>query len=389
MKMFYAPGVTTQVSPRIAAFDRLRGLIIVLMAIDHASFFIARVHPMETWASAPPYYADTAWFLTRWLTHLCAPGFFLLMGVGLVWFAESRRTAGWTDGRITRYLVTRGSILLVVQHFVENPAWLLGILSASPAVEAAMPSVPGNSDGVMLAFAVLSALGVSMIVWGVAWRLPVIVQALLMLAAFISGTVMVPEPRAAAESLPAWKVLLFVPGAGGIVQNLYPWVIWLVPAGLGLGLGRGLLHRTWEPRRLLLAGGLIFLGGFVVSRLAGGGDFHATSSGVMGWLTVTKYPPSRDFFALMLGLDLLLLAAFWTWPVRWLAPLEVFGRTPFFFYLAHLWIFGALSWGFRDGASLPVMYAVWAVTVAALYPACRWYARFKFAKPATSVWRML
>jgi uncharacterized membrane protein len=59
----------------------------VLMAIDHASFFIARVHPMESWATPPPYYADAAAFFTRWLTHLCAPGFFLLMGIGIVWFA--------------------------------------------------------------------------------------------------------------------------------------------------------------------------------------------------------------------------------------------------------------------------------------------------------------
>jgi uncharacterized membrane protein len=389
MEMFYAPGVTTQVSTRIAAFDRLRGLIIVLMAIDHASFFIARVHPMETWASTPPYYTDAAWFLTRWITHLCAPGFFLLMGVGLVWFAESRRAAGWTDGRITRYFVTRGLILLGVQHFMENPAWLLGIVSANPAVEAAMPSLPGNGDGVMLAFAVLSALAVAMIVWGVAWRGPVVAQAALIGAALVAGTAMVPEPGAAGGVFPAWKVLLFVPAAGGIIQNLYPWVIWLVPAGFGVVMGGVMRRYTWrEPHALPLAVGSALLLAFVLARLAGAGEFARVPAGVIGWLTVTKYPPSLFFFLLMIGLNLVLLAALLKWPGRWLAPLEVYGRTPFFFYLAHLWTFGVLSWAFRDGASLPVMYAVWALTVAILYPACRWYARFKFAKPATSMWRM-
>ena len=121
----------------------------VLMAIDHASFFIARVHPAETWAAPPPYYDGVAAFLTRWLTHLCAPGFFLLMGIGLVWFAESRRAAGWSSQRITRFYVTRGATLLFIQHFIENPAWLLGILSADPAVlERIMGETPGvGGDG--------------------------------------------------------------------------------------------------------------------------------------------------------------------------------------------------------------------------------------------------
>ena len=92
----------------------------VLMAIDHASFFIARVHPAETWAAPPPYYADVPAFLTRWLTHLCAPGFFMLMGIGLVWFAESRRAAGWSSGQIARFYVTRGAALLLVQHLLDR-----------------------------------------------------------------------------------------------------------------------------------------------------------------------------------------------------------------------------------------------------------------------------
>jgi uncharacterized membrane protein len=65
----------------------------VLMAIDHASFFIARVHPSENWAFGPPYYASIAAFVTRWATHLCAPGFFLLMGDGMALLAASRRQA--------------------------------------------------------------------------------------------------------------------------------------------------------------------------------------------------------------------------------------------------------------------------------------------------------
>lgn len=388
MKMFYAPGVTTQVSPRIGAFDRLRGLIIVLMAVDHASFFIARVHPLETWAAPPPYYADAAAFLTRWLTHLCAPGFFMLLGIGLVWFAESRLAAGWPPARITRYVVTRGAILLVVQHLIENPAWLMGILSAGPGVEAAVPVLPGVGGEVMLSFAVLSALGAAMIFWGVAWRLPDVAVLAVIVATSALSRFAVPPIADATSAIPFWKMLLFVPGRSGVAQNLYPWVVWLAPAGVGILLGRFVRRQPDRLPALATGAGLLGLGVFVMLRLMDTGEFHPIGEGLIGWLTVTKYPPSAVFFNLMLGLNLVLLAVLAKWPARWLAPLEVYGRAPFFFYLAHLWVFGVLSWAFASGASLAVMYLVWAGTVLALYPACAWYARFKFAKPATSLWRM-
>jgi uncharacterized membrane protein len=386
--MFYAPGVTTQVSTRLTAFDRLRGLIMVLMAIDHASFFIARVHPAETWGAAPPYYADVPAFLTRWMTHLCAPGFSMLMGIGLVWFAQSRLAAGWSSGRITRFFVTRGALLLLVQHLLENPAWLMGIFSVDPAIVELQPGVPGVAGNTMLGFAVLSALGFALIFWGVCWRLPTWAIGVICLVAMCLSRALTPGISAAAQPIPVWKLLLFVPGQGGIVQNLYPWIIWLVPAGLGIALGRAFRRDPGRVAAIASIGAAAALMAFVVMRLSGLGEFHQPAPGLIGWLTLTKYPPSEAFFALMLGLDLALIAAFAKWPSTWLAPLEVYGRVPFFFYLAHLWVFGALSWAFPSGTSLPAMYAVWAATIAGLYPACGWYARVKFGKPASSWWRM-
>ena len=360
----------------------------VLMAIDHASFFIARVHPMESWAAPPPYYADVPAFLTRWLTHLCAPGFFLLMGIGIVWFAESRRAAGWSSQKIARFYVNRGAMLLLIQHFIENPAWLLGLVSADPAIAESLLAPPGVGGDVMLAFAVLSALGISMIFWGIAWRSPLWVILLVCVGASSLTRALLPDPSAAAQPIPLWKLLFFVPGQGGIVENMYPWVIWLVPAGIGVALGRVFLR---EPSRIpAIASQAAFAGllTFLVFRLTGLGEHHERAAGVIGWITVTKYPPSEAFFALMLGLDFAMLAAMARWPARWMSALEVYGRVPFFFYLAHLYAFGVLSWTFRSGTSRPVMYLVWAAVVAALYPACKAYARFKFAKPATSMWRM-
>jgi uncharacterized membrane protein len=379
--------VTNEVTPRVAAFDRLRGLIIVLMAVDHASYFIARVHPLEIWATPPPYYADTVAFFTRWLTHLCAPGFFMLMGIGIVYFAESRLTAGWTAGRITRFLASRGGTLLVVQHFLENPAWLLGSLSIDPAVEATMPVVPGPGGELMLGFAVLSALGVAMMAGSVLWRAPVWLLTTLTIIVLLVSRDIAPDPTSALDPRSIWMQLLFVPGHTGILQNLYPWVPWLFPMMAGLLLARAIRTNTVSMTTGLVSRGVFLLVMFAITRWLGG-DPHPPADGIIGWLTVTKYPPSLPFFSLMLGLNLLLLAALARWPAKWLAPLEVYGRAPFFFYLAHLWIFSALSWFFPMGTSFGVMYLVWAAVVAALYPMCARYAQFKFSKPPASLWRL-
>lgn len=360
----------------------------VLMAIDHASFFIARVHPLETWAAPPPYYADTAAFLTRWITHLCAPGFFMLMGIGMVWFAESRRAAGWSQSKIARFYVNRGLALLFVQHFLENPAWLLGLVSMNPALEASQPTLPGVEANIMIALAVLSALGAAMIFWGIAWRTPAWLIAAICVTAIALTRTITPDAAAGTQPIPVWKLIFFVPGQGGVLQNMYPWVIWLVPAGIGIALGRAFLRR---PERIATIAGQCAVVGvlaFVVMRIAGLGEYHQPAPGVIGWLTVTKYPPSEAFFALMPGLDLAILAAMVKWPARWMSLLEVYGRVPFFFYLAHLWAFGALSWAFPSGTSRPIMYLMWAAVIVALYPASKAYARFKFARPASSMWRM-
>lgn len=357
------------------------------MAVDHASYFIARVHPLEIWSTPPPYYADTVAFLTRWLTHLCAPGFFMLMGIGIVYFAESRVAAGWTAARITRFLVTRGIVLLVVQHFLENPAWLMGSLSIDPAVAATLPVVPGPGGELMLGFAVLSALGIAMIVGSVLWRAPMWLVTALIIIVLIASREMTPNPASALAPQSVWMQLLFVPGHTGILQNLYPWVPWLVPMMFGVGVARFTRADSAAMPWGLAWRGAFFIVLFVIVR-AVGADPHPPAGGVIGYLTVTKYPPSWAFFIVMLGLNLLVLSALARWPVRWLAPLDVFGRAPFFFYLAHLWIFSALSWLFPMGASFGVMYLVWAAVVLMLYPMCAGYARFKFSKPATSLWRL-
>lgn len=357
---------------RFAAFDRLRGLIMVLMAIDHASYFIARVHASEIWSEVPQPAT-----ITRWITHLCAPGFFMLMGAGMVWFGKARQQAGWSHARIRKFFITRGLALLVVQQLIENPAWALGDLSISPALANLHPSPGGGSD-FFLHFAVISALAAAMIFWAFLIELPSVVVLAVSGAALAASVWMTPPPTEAATLFSPWLRLLFIPGHTNFINVLYPWVPWLAPAGLGILVGR-IVYRD-PSRTARLAFGLVpFL-------LVPGLAYFLWDTGPAVFL---KYPPSPAFLALTLAIDLWLLGVLTVSSgMKLFAPLEAFGRAPLFFYLLHLWVFSLLGFAFANGTSMPVMYAVWAVAVVAMYPACVWYAGFKNAKPTTSMWRL-
>jgi uncharacterized membrane protein len=360
----------------------------VLMAIDHASYFIARAHAFEAWSHVPPYYASAAAFITRWITHLCAPGFVMLMGAGMVWLGKARQRDGWSHARIRKYFITRGLMLLVIQHLVENLAWALG----SSSMSSTMPLLiqpPGGGSDFIFHFGVISALGVAMIVWAFLIELPSIVVAAIMAVAMAASVVFTPPPAQASVLFPVWKLFLFVPSHANLVNVLYPFVPWLVPAGVGILLGRIVAKKPGKTVPLALAGGAAAIAAFVVMRAMGVGDPHQALPGFIAFMSVTKYPPSPAFLAVTLGVDLLLLAAFWiTKEQKVLRPLEVFGQVPLFFYLLHLYVFAAASFMFPTGTSFGVMYAVWAAGIVAMYPLCKRYAAFKHAKPADSLWRM-
>ncbi|GAG66872.1 unnamed protein product, partial [marine sediment metagenome] len=96
------------------------------MALDHANHFVAQQHsPGEYWGGLFPVYHAALTFLTRFVTHLAAPGFFTLMGAGMVLFADSRRQRGWSRWQVLRHFLLRGMLLIVLQFVVINRAWEL------------------------------------------------------------------------------------------------------------------------------------------------------------------------------------------------------------------------------------------------------------------------
>lgn len=367
----------------------------ILMAIDHASFYIARTHVSEDWGHLPPFYAGHAGgsvmlsFITRVITHLCAPGFFLLMGAGMVWLGKARQRDGWSHARIRKFFITRGLILLAIQQFIEIPAWGLGLLS-SQLPGSPMGQLPGGGSDPFLMLIVISALGVAMIFWAFLIELPSIVILGVTALALAASVWMTPPVTEVATLFPVWKRLLFVPGHTNFIEVVYSWVPWLVPAGLGILLGRVVAKQPGKTLMVSVAGGIALVAAFIVIRSAGVGDPHLPLPGFIGFMSLTKYPPSPAFLAVTLGVDLLLLAALTiSVSARWLAPLEVVGRSPLFFYLLHLYVFGVLSFAFPTGTTFPVMYAVWAGGVIAMYPVVKRYGRFKASKPVESTWRLL
>jgi uncharacterized membrane protein len=378
---------------RLNALDAHRGLIMVLMAIDHGSYYIARAHSSEFWGVPLPVYPDALWFWTRFVTHLCAPGFFLLMGGGMTLMAASRLKTGWSENRITHFFAVRGVLLILLQFLAENTAWMFGGRFAAPVAMTVRGGVPGSGGGTGLYFGVLFALGATMIFWAFARRLPSSIVALIsLIAIFFTQWAMPSGDHHSYPYSPLLRILL-IPGHTNGWTVFYPLIPWLGATGLGLLFGRLLLREPFRFGRIMGSAAAFCLILFVLVRGIGSfGNLNDTPPGWMGFLNVVKYPPSLSFLTLTLGINFVLIALWMRFDSTLegrFRPLLVFGRAPLFFYLAHLWLFAALGILFPKGGSLAATYLIWFLALVLLYPLCSLYAGFKGGRPSTSLWRFL
>lgn len=360
--------------------DALRGLIIVLMALDHANSFIARgkLEP-EMWADMfPNYYGDALAFLTRLVTHLAAPGFFFLLGIGMTLLALSRRRQGWGRWHVMGHLMVRGVLLILLQFCVENPAWQFGQIITSPTY-----------------YGVLYALGGAMLVGTLFLYLPTSWLVGLSALLIILTDLLLPGVRTGSVEYAPVLRLWLLPGYTPGMFVLYPVMPWLGVAGLGMAYGRWLdrdRRRAYQGALGLGAAALLlfipirWLGDFGNIRPMQGTDWIA-------WLNVVKYPPSIVFLLLTLGANLVLLSLLArAAPVVGVAlwPLAVLGRVPLFFYVAHLYLYAGLGqWLAADGLGIPRMIPYWLLGLALLFPLCWLYGWFKHSRPPSSPWRFL
>jgi uncharacterized membrane protein len=365
---------------RVDHVDLLRGLVMVIMVLDHVRAYFSGAHfdPTDLTRTTP------ALFATRWITHYCAPIFVFLAGAS-VWIAGTRRTRG----ELARFLLSRGIWLVFLELTVISFAWYF------------------STVWTLGAFAqVIWAIGWSMVVLAGLIYLPRGAVAAIALAMVLGHNMLdgvTPERFGALA--PLWRVL-HVSGPLGIapILGLYPLVPWIGVMALGFLAGPVVFASSPKDARRLSWAGAVLVAGFVVLRWVNVyGDPHPrvlhgeTDLVVMSFLNLTKYPPSLLYLLMTLGPAMLALA----WLRRARGPLAevlvTFGRVPFLFYVAHLFLVHALAvaagvlQGFPASAirtvfkqlpadygfGLPVVYLVWLGVVAALYPVCRRYAALK------------
>jgi len=265
-------------SSRLIPVDALRGLIVIFMALDHASYFIARVHLSDWWGIPLPRYSSSLAFLTRFVTHPCAPGFFFLLGLSIVLFAESRRRLGWPDGRIRRYFLRRGLILIGLQFFAENIAWALIALRETP---------PGDTGPFFVYLGVLFALGTSMIICGRLLRLRTSILVAAGAAAVLLTQFLTPGSEDVSRLYHPFLRAILIPGQTGVGMVKYPIIPWLGVALLGMALGRKMVRDPKGAFRLAFLFGAGALVLFPVVRLIGWpvGDFHPPRRSRLGRLS--------------------------------------------------------------------------------------------------------
>jgi uncharacterized membrane protein len=365
---------------RIESVDLLRGIVMILMAIDHTrDFFGSRVNPTDLAATTVPL------FFTRWITHFCAPTFFFLTGTGA--FLARRRKS---TSELSRFLFTRGLWLIFLELIVcRGFGWQF------------------NFDFRLTALIVLWGLGWAMITLSALVYLPmwaITTFALIMIA----GHNLL-DPLETNYWL--WSILhapnVLVRTPRFILIESYPLIPWIAVTAAGYSFGQVYSWPADRRQTFLLRLGLSLTAGFVILRFINFyGDpvrWSAQRSPVftvLSFLNTTKYPPSLLFLMMTLGPAMLLLRAVDGGMPRWMRPALIFGKVPMFYYLLHIPLihllalavcfarYGQVHWMFESpnlssfpitpppgwGYSLPVVYLVWFIVVLTLYPLCRWFA---------------
>lgn len=369
---------------RLDSIDLLRGIVMVVMVLDHTRDFFGQLKfdPTDLTQTTTPV------FLTRWVTHFCAPVFMFLAGIG-AYLAGVRKSS---RGELARYLVVRGLWLI----FLEVTIVRFG-LTFNPSFQ-------------FIPLIVFWSIGVSMIVLAGLIFLPRPIIGLI-------GVVMILGHNALDGIAPEtigrygwiWS-LLHVQGAlqptpGLTVFVAYPLVPWIGVMACGYALG-GLFQDTPERRRRILFWlGLGLCVAFVALRFTNlYGDPRPWSVQksptftVLSFINCAKYPPSLLYLLMTLGPALLFLSVDEHLHGAWTKPLITFGRVPLFFYVLqwpllhaaaialawaigqpYAWLIGQGPFGApaEYGHGLGFTYFAWLVALIVLYPPCAWFADLK------------
>ncbi len=377
---------------RILSIDIVRGLVMIIMALDHMRDLLhvtaLTQNPTDLATTTP------ALFASRWITHLCAPVFVFLSGVS-VYLSARRKTVA--DMR--RFLFARGFWLIVLEFTVIN--FLLWF----------------DVHFRILLLQVIAAIGMGFIVLALLFKVAPRVLGLIGIIIIFLHNLLQYVPITNPASFPnVLRNILFTPGIQTVSPDFlfftaYPLIPWIAIMLVGYSFGRVYDKEEKQRNKILLNTGIAALGLFILIRLVNVyGDPAPWSQQknflytVMSFFNVTKYPPSLLFILLFLGICRLLLFYSERLPKGIQNVLSVYGQVPMFYYLVHwmlirlatillayaqgfMWSdmvfapfgFGRPATGF--GLGLAGVLLSWMCLVILLYPLCKWYAGYKKNHP--------
>lgn len=357
---------------RIVSVDVLRGLVMAIMALDHTRDFFSDTgfNPRDV--------TEPALFLTRWVSHMCAPAFIFLAGLSAFLYGLGR-----TTGDLSRFLFTRGLWLILIDFTLIKFGWRL------------------EFDLFRMTGGIIFVIGLSMItlaalVWLPRWAIAGLTFAIIAGHNLLDGI----RAEELAGAPWAWH-LLHEPGRiylgdGALLYVLYPLIPWIGVMAAGYLLGP-VMQLEARPRQWVLfqLGAAITLGFIVLRATNLYGDpapwmVQGTWLGtLLSFLNCEKYPPSLLYLMMTLGPALLLLASFEHAKGSFARFLSIFGRVPFFYYVVHIYLIHllavatafAMTGDFlrspEIGIGLGGIYLVWLLVLVLLYPVCRWFAELK------------
>lgn len=379
---------------RVNSVDLLRGVVMVIMVLDHMRDFVHR--DVLNFDATDLSRTNVLLFFTRWITHFCAPVFVFLAGTGA--FLQLAR--GKSKPEVSKFLVKRGLWLILLE------LTLIRVLIAF------------NLDyHFAMLLQVIWVIGVAMVALAALIRLPlrpVVALSVAMIALHNALDLIQVNPMPRAGILPAVWMVLHQPGpifftSGIYVFVLYPLIPWIGVLWAGYAFGAFYQLEEGRRRRMLFRLGAALLAGFVLLR---GLNVYGDPSGwetqknaiftILSFLNVSKYPPSLLFLLLTLGVAILALPWFERVEKGRLSRIFItFGRVPLFFYIGqwiavHVLATSAaylagqpIGWLFVTilnrpspnpgnlGFSLWVVYMFWFLSLLLLYPLCSWFAELK------------
>jgi uncharacterized membrane protein len=373
---------------RINSIDTARGFVMVIMALDHVRDFL---HTAS--ASQDPLNLHTTTailFLTRWITHLCAPTFVFLSGISA--YLYFKKSSNLPQSR--KFFFTRGIWLVILECTIINFALWYDFRFR------------------LLIFEVIGAIGLSFIVLSFLLRVPSGVIGLTGVIIIFTHNLFQSVPTPAQPVMGFLTSVLFRPALiqlspGTAFFTAYPLVPWLGIMLAGFGFGKLFGMEQHLRKKSFLITGFSLLSLFVLLRVL---NFYGdpvkweaqktTLFSILSFINVTKYPPSLLFSLLFIGITMLVLFFSETGWNRITEFLSVYGRVPLFYFVIHLFmihglmfiilyiqgftnsdfVFGAFKNGrpeVANGVNLGTVYLIWIAVALILYPVCKWYGDYK------------